>query len=158
VGHLLWLMINELETENNLLLQDVLWGKERQLDFLLALAQLIPSNLYPGRSSLELPGPLVRKARDLMVYRIKEPFHAAEIARQLGVSLQKLQESFSWEGRTFRTEKKKLRVEAAVTRLRHSEGMTIADIALEFGFKNPGRFAADCEQVYGHLPSKIACT
>ncbi|MCY1310697.1 Helix-turn-helix domain protein [compost metagenome] len=47
-----------------------------------------------------------------------------------------------------------LRLEAARERLLRAPGLSITEVALEFGFANLGRFASYYRERYGELPSR----
>jgi AraC-like DNA-binding protein len=80
-----------------------------------------------------------------------------EIANAAGVSPRALQQAFrEHENTTPMAYLRRARLASAHRDLRQADpatGITVSDIAIRWGFTNPGRFAAAYRQVYGRQPS-----
>jgi AraC-like DNA-binding protein len=119
----------------------------------------------PNSHSATLLGPApvvshaaVRWAVDIIESTPERPHTVAGIAKSAGVSLRALHDAFQREvGVTPAAYLTQVRLDRAHRDLVAGVGSdrTIADIAMSWGFSNPGRFAAYYRRRYGELPSTV---
>jgi AraC-like DNA-binding protein len=149
----------ELFHENSLLHQGIGTGPleefvmsallfAHQSNFSAALAR--PERL-PGRRS-------IRIARDFIESRLSEQITVNEIATAAQISVRSLQEGFRSELRCSPTmyirdcRLDRVRVELADAVL--TDGVTVTEVALKWGFGHLGRFASVYKQRFGESPSQ----
>ena len=131
-------------------------------DYLLtSLLLLAPHNhsarlQEAGRRSL-LPRS-VRQALEFMHGRATEPASLAELCAQLGVSARALQTAFrEHTGQSPMAYWRELRLDRARARLqaaRAGDGLSVSDVAGEFGFLHLGHFATHYQQRFGESPAQ----
>lgn len=98
----------------------------------------------------------VRRAIDFMRANLSQPITIGDMAKASNVSVRSLQKGF----RDFRTTTpmaylQHLRLEAAHRELQDAApGLTVAAIALKWGFTHLGRFAVDYKLRFGQFPSQ----
>jgi AraC-like DNA-binding protein len=99
----------------------------------------------------------LRRAIHFMEAHAAEPLTVGEIARAAGVRARALHDGFRRHYQTTpMAHLRRIRLENAHRQLEAADptaGATVAQIAAEWGFAKPGRFAAYYRQVYGVSPS-----
>ncbi|WP_026926205.1 AraC family transcriptional regulator [Granulicoccus phenolivorans] len=99
-------------------------------------------------------GPAVAVVLEALAADPGRDWTALAMAEVAGVSVRRLQESFAKElGKTPRQKLTELRLDRARTDLRAGTG-TVAEVAANLGFGNPGRFAAAYRERWGVLPKE----
>jgi AraC-like DNA-binding protein len=123
---------------------------------LYTLLRTVPHNhserlARPGGSAA--PG-IVRRAEAYIRAHLEEPIALHEVAAAAGCSVRSLQLGFQrFRGTTPLSAIRDARLEAARDALHAgAEGCTITDLALRFGFTNPGRFARIYRAAFGEAP------
>ncbi|MGW8814600.1 AraC family transcriptional regulator [Gordonia terrae] len=100
----------------------------------------------------------VRRAVEIIESSPEQPHTVTSIAKSVGVSTRALHEAFRSDlGGTpaaYLTEVRLERAHRELVTCRDPE-RTVGDIAMAWGFSNPGRFAAYYRQRYGELPSTV---
>jgi AraC-like DNA-binding protein len=99
---------------------------------------------------------LIRRAQSFIAEHLEEPLSSITLARDLGVSARSLQRGFSEHlGLTPGQYIRARRLERAHLDLVSGarDGVRVTDIAVRWGFLNPGRFAAEYRARYGHPPA-----
>ena len=123
---------------------------------LYTLLRAVPHNhseRLAGAGSPAVPG-IVRRAEAYIRARVEEPIALHEIAEAAGCSLRSLQLGFRrFRGTTPLEAIRQARLEAVREALRSGEaGDTVTDLALRFGFTNPGRFTHLYKAAFGKSP------
>ncbi|GAB3306209.1 helix-turn-helix domain-containing protein [Epidermidibacterium keratini] len=124
----------------------------------LAVALL---NAQPHNYSDQLRDPsgpprtgIVRRAQESIERRYAEPLLVTDIARDAGVSVRRLQETFAEvHGISPKTYLRDYRLEQAHRALRAGQG-SVTEVAQACGFNHLGRFAASYRERFGELPSQ----
>jgi len=98
----------------------------------------------------------VRRAIDFMQANLMRPLSIADMAAVCNVSVRSLQKGFrDFKMTTPMAYLQHLRLEAAHRELQEATpGLTVAAIALKWGFTHFGRFAVDYRLRFGQLPSQ----
>jgi transcriptional regulator GlxA family with amidase domain len=99
----------------------------------------------------------VRRAEDYLLRHLTRPVARSELARAAGVSIRTISRGFrEHHGVSPMVWLKERRLEAAQSELRDAVPgeVTVTDVALRYGFENPGRFAAEYRQRFGENPSQ----
>lgn len=97
----------------------------------------------------------IRAARDMLVARMEYPPSLAELARAVGVNLQKLKSGFrELYGTTAFSYLQQQRLETARTMLEEGE-LTVSEVALAVGCNHFGYFAASFRKRYGVPPGAL---
>jgi AraC-like DNA-binding protein len=98
-----------------------------------------------------------RRARDFMHANLENPITLADMASAARCSPRQLQLTFrSCFGTTPMAMLKRLRLEAAATRLANGDCHSVTDAALSVGYSNLGRFAREFRRQFGSRPSEVA--
>jgi AraC-like DNA-binding protein len=153
----LWLLTAELGPENSFVSNEI--ACRSYIDLLLyTLLRSVPSN-YSGRlanrASPAVPG-TVRRAEEYIRSHAAQPIALHEVAEAAGCSVRSLQVGF----RQFRdiTPAEAI-IQARLDAVREAlvsprVGRTVTDVALEFGFTNPGRFSRLYRMRFGDSPAR----
>jgi transcriptional regulator GlxA family with amidase domain len=99
----------------------------------------------------------VRRAEDFLIQHLMRPVARSELARAAGVSIRTISRGFrERHGVSPMAWLKERRLEAAQSELRDAlpGEVTVTEVALRYGFENPGRFAAEYRQRFGEYPSQ----
>lgn len=98
----------------------------------------------------------IRRAADIIESRAHEPLTIPEIAAEVGCSVTALQAGYRRHmNMTPREHIGRVRLDRAHAMLQfaHSSTTTVAEIAANWGFRHPGRFAVEYRKVYGVSPN-----
>lgn len=132
--------------------QQALDCQQRLCDALLL--QGWPHSLGLSFSSRPLQAPALQKARRWILDHMGEDIDIADIATAAAVSQRTLYNLFRREtGLTPAGYLRALRIEQVHLALRQGSETTVTELAMAFGFTNPGRFARQYQQQMGELPS-----
>lgn len=107
---------------------------------------------------LERPEPAadlrsVRRAEEYLRAHVEEPIRLTDLARAAKCSVRSLQESFRrTRGTTPMAALRQARLEQARETLAGGQAASVTDVALQFGFANPGRFALLYRAAFGERP------
>jgi AraC-like DNA-binding protein len=99
----------------------------------------------------------LRRAEDFLIQHLTKPVARSELARAAGVSIRTISRGFrERHGVSPMAWLKERRLEATHSELRDAVPgeVTVTDVALRYGFENPGRFAAEYRQRFGENPSQ----
>jgi len=98
----------------------------------------------------------VRRAEDYLHAHLEEPIKLRDLARSAGCGVRSLQLAFRRaRGVTPMEALRRARLERARRALEHGEPWaSVIDIAVQFGFNHPGRFAGLYERTFGQKPSR----
>lgn len=99
---------------------------------------------------------LVRRAREIALDRIGEPLQVRDLCEATGACRSLLQKSFQTVlGTTPLNYLRVLRLDGARRRLKRGEpGLTVTQVAEEWGFWHLSRFSQDYRRTFGELPSE----
>jgi len=99
----------------------------------------------------------VRRVEELFRERSGEPVTLREAAAAAGCSVRSLQLAFQQHyGMTPMAVLRRIRLEAAWEALtRGDPPASIREIAAQYGFSNPGRFAKLCQDTFGQSPTQM---
>ncbi|MGH8795156.1 MAG: AraC family transcriptional regulator [Stackebrandtia sp.] len=155
---LVWYLVGELERDSGLLTQPQAADNfERTLTTSLLLAQ--PSN-YSGLIRLPSPRPShrpIRRAVELVEQRPQSVMTATALAREVGISVRSLYTGFRrCMDTTPAAYIRRVRLQHARAELQDAEpggGLTVARVAVHWGFAHLGDFAAAYRKRYGEHPS-----
>lgn len=116
------------------------------------------SNRYSDELGASAPAPAprhVKRAMDYMHEHIAEPISLDNVAAAVNVSVRTLQQGFrQFRNTTPMSYLHDIRMLAVHRDLLEAQGrLTVADIALRWGFSHLGRFAAEYRRRFGELPS-----
>lgn len=132
---------------------------ERLQDMLVdAVLDLWP---HSYTQALRQPGPglaprHVRQAMDYLQAHPETFVSGAELAAVSRVSLRALQEGFRrFAGTSISAYQRQVRLERAYQALRQGSAASVSEVALRFGFTNPGRFSQYFQNAYGVRPQDI---
>lgn len=124
---------------------------------LLTLAATEQQQLVPAPAA----GPLiVARAVEYMEAYAHRPLTVSDIAQAVNVSTRSLQQGFrQHRGSTPMATLREIRLIAARTQLEKATAQdSIAEVAANWGFSNPGRFAVQFAQRFGMRPSEVRPT
>ena len=99
----------------------------------------------------------VRRAEEFLIQHLTRPVARSELARAAGVSIRTISRGFrKRHGMSPMAWLKERRLEAARSELRDAlpGEVTVTEVALRYGFENPGRFAAEYRHRFGEYPSQ----
>ncbi|MCY0967391.1 helix-turn-helix domain-containing protein [Parathalassolituus penaei] len=118
------------------------------------LLQGWPHSLSLSFSSRPLQAAALQKARRWILDHIGDDIGIEEMAAAAAVSARTLYNLFRREtGLTPAAYLRALRIEQVHLALRQGGDATVTELAMAFGFTNPGRFARQYQQQMGELPS-----
>lgn len=123
-------------------------------DCLVSLFSLAASS--PHTDSVAQPA-AIRRAEHFLIQHLTKPVVRSELARAAGVSIRTISRGFrEHHGVSPMAWLKERRLEAAQSELRDAVPgeVTVTEVALRYGFENPGRFAAEYCQRFGEYPSQ----
>ncbi len=123
------------------------------LTSLIALASCAPDADAGPMTRL----PTVRLAEDFLMRHLRKPVIRSELAEAAGVSIRTVSRAFrEHHGVSPMAWLKARRLEAAEFELRVAVPgeLTVLEVALRYGFENPGRFAAEYRRRFGETPSQ----
>ncbi len=160
IRHLLSFVETELSQANSLITGSVSAGLFEDL-----LCRTVVHRLEHNYSDL-LDGPRsaglgsVRRTEEYIRGHLTEPVTLVDLARAAGCSGRSLQLAFQQvRGITPMTALRNARLEQARRTLERGENrMSVTDVALQFGFSNPGRFAHFYRAAFGERPLKTLHT
>ena len=98
-----------------------------------------------------------RRAEDFLIQHLTRPVERSELARAAGVSIRTVSRGFQERhGMGPMAWLRVRRLEAARSELRAAVPgeVTVTEVALRYGFENPGRFAAEYRRRFGESPSE----
>ena len=125
-------------------------------EFLLTLLLHHHPHNYSEEMLEAAPTPVprvVRRAERFMIDNAETPITVSVVAAHLGVSIRSLQAGFrQWRNTTPNTFLRNVRMRSAREVLRSGEA-SVTDVALRYGFANPGRFSAYYKSAFGERPS-----
>lgn len=115
--------------------------------------------LYPSPTEKLLPpgqrAVLLRRAHDVMLAHLGEPWGMIDLCRELGAKDRTLRMAFRERfGVGPMTYFRYLRLHGARSRIKGDAQVAIAAAAREFGFQHLGNFAADYRRLFGMRPSE----
>jgi AraC-like DNA-binding protein len=119
----------------------------------------IPHNFMPQlrRAETAVVHRCARRARDFIHANLENRITLTDMAGAARCSPRQLQLTFrSCFGTTPMAMLRKLRLEAAATRLAKGDCQSVTDAALSVGYSNLGRFARDFRRQFGSRPSEAA--
>ncbi len=157
IRRLIWLLTQELASPHSFAVNGI--ARQSFEDLLLyALLQSLPHNHTDRllRSSSPAVPRIVRRAEAFIRSRAGEPIALHEVAEAAGCSARALQLGF----RRFREATpaaviRQARLEAVQQAFARGEATgTITDIALQYGFTNPGRFTRLYQAAFGVSPAE----
>ena len=110
-----------------------------------------------GRARAAAPA-TVRRAEEFMRSNAELPLTLEEIARAAGCCSRALQAAFhAFRGTSPMASLRRIRLELAHQAIMRSEGsVSVTEVAVRYGFSNPGRFASQYQRLFGEYPSRIA--
>ncbi len=156
VGRLIWLMTEELASPVSFAVNGI--ARQSFEDLLLyALLQSLPhshSDQLVRAAASPVPG-IIRRAEEFIRSRASQPIALHEVAEAAGCSVRALQLGF----RRFRETTpaaiiRQVRLEAVRQALTSGEATgTVTDVALQYGFTNPGRFTRLYNEAFGTSPA-----
>ncbi|RBP15813.1 AraC-like DNA-binding protein [Roseiarcus fermentans] len=156
IRRLIWLLAEELASPNSFAANDMACRSFTDL-LLYTLLRSQPNNYSmqlarPG----QCPVPrIIRRAEEYIQARAGQPIALHEVADAAGCSVRSLQLGFrQFRDMTPAAAIRKARLEAVQRILVFGEcGRTVTDIAYQYGFTNPGRFAGLYKRMFGVSPS-----
>lgn len=125
-------------------------------DCLVSLIAIAATSLDADEGSVARHGAM-RRAEDFLIQHLSRPVTRSELAAAAGVSIRTVSRGFherhgvgpiAWL--------KQRRLEAAQRDLRAADPgeVTVTEVALRYGFENPGRFAVEYRARFGETPSQ----
>ncbi|MDF3839897.1 AraC family transcriptional regulator [Cupriavidus basilensis] len=122
-----------------------------------AFLEGLPHN-YADRLLVKAPGPSPRHIRSAIEYihaHARDSISVEDIANVAGVSVRALQVGFAtFKSTTPMAYLKRVRLEGVRNELLHSDYVSVADVAMHWGFKHLGMFAKVYREAFGELPSQ----
>lgn len=114
-----------------------------------------PAAELRGVDSSDATTSTVRRALRFIDEHAAEDLSSARLARACGVTPRALQYAFRQHlGCTPMTHLRRVRLDLVRQALRDGSALTVGDAAAQYGFFNPGRFAAGYRQVFGENPGE----
>lgn len=125
------------------------------------LTGLLLASDHPYRNDLDawtrsVPPAVIRRAKDIIESRAHEVLTIPQIADEIGCSVSALQSGYRKHlNMTPREHLGRVRMDRAHSMLKsaHSGSTSVAETAAAWGFRHPGRFAAQYRKTYGVFPS-----
>lgn len=152
---LLRLLIEELGSPAPFALSDVAARSFTDL-LLYTLLRAVPHNYTDRLALTNTPAApaIIRRAEAYIRAHVREPIALHEVAQAAGCSVRSLQLGFQrFRATTPLTAIRHIRLEAARESLRSGHAyLTVTELALEFGFTNPGRFTQQYKDAFGVSP------
>jgi AraC-like DNA-binding protein len=156
IQRLIWLLTEELASPHSFVPNDI--ACRSFTDLLLYTVLRCQPNNYSLRLARPagLPVPrIIHRAEEFIRSRVEEPIALHEVANAAGCSVRSLQLGFRrFRDTTPATAVRRARLEAARQILAFGESPgTVTDIAYQYGFTNPGRFAGLYKDTFGVSPA-----
>jgi AraC-like DNA-binding protein len=157
IRRLIWLLSQELASPHSFVRNNT--GCKSFTDLLLYT--LLQS--HPNNYSMQLARPaaapvprIIRRAEEFIRNHAGQPMALHDVAEAAGCSVRSLQLGFQqFRGIPPSSSIRQARLEAARQTLALGEGsQTVTEVALQFGFTNPGRFSTLYKQAFGVSPAE----
>jgi AraC-like DNA-binding protein len=156
IRRLIWLLTEELASPHSFVPSDIACRSFTDL-LLYTLLRCQPNN-YSARLARPAGPPVPRtihRAEEFIRSRVGQPIALHEVADAAGCSVRSLQLGFrQFRDTTPAAAIRRARLEAARQVLALGEGAgTVTEIAYQYGFTNPGRFAGLYKETFGVSPA-----
>jgi AraC-like DNA-binding protein len=157
IRRLIWLLTEELASPRSFVPSDIACRSFTDL-LLYTLLRCQPNN-YSLRLARPAGSPvprIIHRAEEFIRSRVGEPIALHEVADAAGCSVRSLQLGFRrFRDTTPATAIRRARLEAARQILAFGESAgTVTEVAYQYGFTNPGRFAGLYKETFGVSPAE----